>query len=52
MLKQSHSSNKKFGMGDHYGTGVKNKSAKIKSDSVGYIPISKIKMKKPPKALA
>jgi hypothetical protein len=50
--KQSHSTNKKIGMGDMYGTGEKNPVGKMKSDSVGIRPASKKGLKIPPKKLA
>lgn len=49
---QSHSANKKYGMGDNYGTGVKNKQGKMRDDSMGMIAVTPSKLKKPPKSLA
>ncbi len=49
---QSHSANKKFGMGDNYGTGIKNPQGKMREDSLGMISVTPKKLKKPPKSLA
>lgn len=50
-LKEWHSSNKKYGTGDHYGTGVKNKIGKLRLESLKHAP-AKGKIGKPPKSLA
>lgn len=50
-LKQAHTMNAKYGMGDYYGTGVKNPMGRI-IDSMGTNPVSKKKMGNPPKSLA
>lgn len=39
-------------MGDNYGTALKNKVGKMRSDSIGVIPVSKKGMNTPPKSLA
>lgn len=49
---EGHSANAKFGMGDHYGTGVKAPVGRMRSDSVGFRPVTKKELKKPPKSLA
>ena len=49
---ESHTSPSKFGMGDHYGTGIKQKVGRMREDSVGQIPVSPKKMKKPPRSFA
>jgi hypothetical protein len=50
-LKNAHASNSKIGMGDFYGTGIKNPLAKIREfGAVAPTPIAKLK--KPPKKLA
>lgn len=49
---QSHSANKKFGMGDNYGTGIRNKIGKNLDSTVGMIPVTQKGIKKPPKSLA
>lgn len=46
-----HGIEKKFGMGDHYGTGFKNPIGKMRGDSVGVRPLTKSQMGKPPKSL-
>lgn len=38
--------------GDYYGTGFKNKVGKLRDSTVGYRPVSKSQMGKPPKSLA
>ena len=38
------------GAGDNYGMGSKNKMGKMRGDSVGYVPVSKEKLQKPPKS--
>ena len=51
--KQAHSSNTKFGFGDSYGSGVKQKMGKIRDTYMpGSNPTSKKGLKKPPKSLA
>jgi hypothetical protein len=51
-LKNAHTPNTKLGMGDNYGTAVKNKIGKMRSDSVGMRPVSVKKLGKPPRSLA
>lgn len=48
---EAHSANKKFGMGDYYGTGIKNPMGKMRDSSVGARPVSKKGLKTPPKSL-
>lgn len=50
--KAFHTDSKEQGMGDFYGIGVRNPIGKMRSDSPGYSPISKSKLKRPPKSLA
>ncbi len=50
--KQAHVANTKYGMGDYYGQAIKNPVGKMRDSSVGIIPLSKKKMKTPPKSLA
>ena len=38
------------GAGDNYGMGSRAKIGKIRGDTVGYMPVSKEKMAKPPKS--
>lgn len=47
-----HCSRNSVGMGDNYGTGVKNKIGKMRSDSVGIVPVSKKGLNRPPRSLA
>lgn len=49
--KQAHTSNSKSGMGDFYGSGIKQKVGKMRDDYVN-MPIKSKKMGKPPKSLA
>ena len=49
-LKNAHTSNATKGMGDFYGSGVKNKMGRI-LDGTGVNPLSKAKLKKPPRSL-
>jgi len=49
--KNAHTDNTKYGMGDFYGTGVKNKIGKV-IDVMGMSPLTSKKLKKPPKSLA
>ena len=52
-LKQAHTSNAKRGMGDAYGSGMKNPIGKsIDVFTSVTKPVSKIKLKKPPKSMA
>ena len=49
--KTAHTSNSPKGMGDFYGTGVRNKVGRV-VDVMGMGNLSKKKMKTPPKSLA
>lgn len=50
---QAHTDNVKHGMGDYYGSGVRNPVGKIRDVSTpGQIPVSKGKLKKAPRSLA
>jgi len=52
-LKQAHTSNAKVGMGDYYGTGIKQKMGRmIDSSYPGAQALKKKQLKKPPKSLA
>lgn len=48
----SHTANTPYGMGDHYGTGIKAKLGKMREDSMGMITLNPQKLKNPPKNLA
>lgn len=47
----AHVENTKYGMGDHYGTGIKAPVGKIR-DGIGQVEVNKKDLKKPPKSLA
>lgn len=49
--KESHVSPTKKGMGDYYGTGVRNPIGKVR-DVTGINPVSPKKIKTPPRSLA
>lgn len=51
-LKNAHTPNTKYGMGDHYGSGVKNNVGKMRENSMGHIDVSLKKLKVPPKKVA
>ena len=51
-LKNAHTSNSKIGMGDYYGTGIKAKMGRIRSDQLSFSSVSPKKMKTLPKSLA
>ena len=50
-LKNAHASNSKYGMGDYYGSGIKNNTGRI-IDGFGIDKLPAKKMKNPPKSLA
>lgn len=50
--KNSHTSNSQMGMGDNYGTGIKNKVGKMRDSSMGYNVLSPKKLGTPPKKVA
>jgi hypothetical protein len=50
-LKNAHTSNSKIGMGDYYGTAIKQKIGKNRSSLLGN-PVTPKKLKTPPKGLA
>jgi hypothetical protein len=50
--KEAHTANTKYGMGDHYGTGVRAPIGKMRDDSMGMIAMTPKKLKKPPRSLA
>jgi hypothetical protein len=52
-LKQAHTANAKRGMGEAYGSGMKNPVGKIRDVSTAVTtPLSKVKLKKAPKSMA
>jgi len=50
-LKNAHTSNAKFGMGDNYGTGIRAKIGRMRSDSMGMIALNPKKLKTPPRSV-
>lgn len=51
--KQAHVAEAKHGMGDFYGSGVRNKVGRIRDTSTpGAVPVSKKGLRKPPRSLA
>ncbi len=50
--KEAHSADAKYGMGDYYGTGIKAKVGRVRSDSMGSNAVTSKKLKTPPKSLA
>lgn len=46
-----HGIEKKFGMGDYYGTGFRNPVGRMRSDTVDICPLAKSQMGKPPKSV-
>ncbi len=50
-IKQAHTPKSQIGMGDYYGTGVKNKVGRVR-EIIGTDKISNKKLGKPPKSLA
>ncbi len=47
----AHTANTKYGMGDNYGTGIKQPLGKM-IEGTGMRPVSPAKLKKPPRKLA
>lgn len=50
--KLSHTPRSKKGMGDYYGTGIRAKIGKMRSDSMGMHNLTPKEFKTPPKSLA
>lgn len=50
--KFSHTPRSQKGMGDYYGTGIRAKIGKMRSDSMGMVHMTPKKLKNPPKSLA
>jgi len=48
----SHCDFNGLGMGDYYGSGIKNKVGRMREDSLGMNAVSRKKLKQPPKSLA
>jgi hypothetical protein len=47
----AHTQNTKYGMGDNYGTGIRQKLGRMR-DGMGMVAIAPKKLKKPPRSLA
>lgn len=47
----AHEANTKYGMGDNYGTGVRQKLGKVRDDTIGMVKLSKKKLKTPPRSV-
>jgi len=50
--KEWHTDNTPYGMGDNYGTGVKQKMGRMRDSSMGIMSATPKKLKNPPKSLA
>jgi hypothetical protein len=48
----AHVANTKYGMGDHYGTGIRAKLGRLRDSTVGMQQMTPKKLKTPPKGLA
>lgn len=51
LYKTAHTSPSQLGMGDNYGTGIKQKLGRVRS-GMGMQPLSPMKLGKPPRSLA
>ncbi len=51
-IKNAHTSNSKHGMGDYYGTGIKNKVGRMREEMMTNSMPSSKKTKTPPRSLA
>jgi len=49
---EAHVCNTKYGMGDYYGTGIKQPVGRVREDYINGTPMTNKKMGKPPKSLA
>jgi len=47
----AHTANTKYGMGDNYGTGIRQKLGRVRDDSVGMASLSKKQLRTPPKSV-
>ena len=48
---EAHTAPTKYGMGSYYGTSMKAPVGRLRSDTVGYNPVSKKKLGTPPKSV-
>ncbi len=49
---ETHTAKTKYGMGDYYGTGIKQKVGRMREDQIGFSGPSAKSLGKPPKSLA
>lgn len=49
---EAHVANTKYGMGDYYGSGIKQPVGRVREDYINGTPMTNKKMGKPPKSLA
>ena len=47
-----HTAKTKYGMGDNYGTGVRQKLGRVREDTMGMANLSKKQLGTPPKSIA
>ena len=47
----AHTQNTQFGMGDHYGTGIRAKIGRMREGSAGVIPMTPKELKTPPRSV-
>ena len=47
--REAKTDHTKYGMGNFYGTGVKNPIGRMRSSSVGYRPVSRAQLGRPPR---
>jgi len=48
----AHTANTPYGMGDHYGTGIRAKIGRMRGGSAGMMEVTPKELKTPPKSLA
>lgn len=48
---EAHTEPTKYGMGDYYGTAMRNPFGKMRDDTVGYRPMTKKELKTPPRGV-
>lgn len=51
VLRNAHTPNTKFGMGDNYGSGIKQKLGRVREDSMGMLALTPKKLKTPPRSV-
>lgn len=50
-IKFAHTANTKYGMGDNYGSGIKQKIGRMRDDSMGMNAVTPKKLKVPPRSV-